>query len=191
MHGKISEHLTQWLIKTDVITEDDYEIYEYGIRLAIMMGVNIVSTLVIGFLMKMFVESILLMLFFGSLRRYAGGYHASTPLRCFVLSAALIVMGLTISKYIDGIWIINCAVIVILGIIVFRFAPIPDANKPLTEREYERYGILAVIIYVIETGVFALGIMFQLHMLTSILASAGILLIGVLVSGIVKNKNVV
>lgn len=187
MCGRLSGRLTKWLVKAGVISEEDYEIYEYGIRLAVMMSVNIAIMLIIGIAFKMLIESVLLLLFFGILRRYAGGYHASTPLRCFALSAVMIALGLIISNYLDGQWLIDIVIMVVLGIIVLIYAPIPDDNKPLKDGEIKRYGELAVFVYLMETCILILSAVFQMRLLVRTMASAGVLLILVLVAGIIKN----
>ena len=54
--------------------------------------------IIIGLLFNMICESIIFMVSYSILRIYAGGYHASTPIRCYLFSIVMIVAVLLLMK---------------------------------------------------------------------------------------------
>lgn len=54
--------------------------------MGITVLINLISTIVIGVIAGNVFESIAFLVFYIPLRSYAGGYHASTPRRCYFIS---------------------------------------------------------------------------------------------------------
>lgn len=54
--------------------------------MGITVLLNLISTIVIGVIASNVFESIAFFVFYIPLRSYAGGYHASTPRRCYFIS---------------------------------------------------------------------------------------------------------
>jgi accessory gene regulator B len=78
---------------------------------------------------------------FSIIRKQAGGYHSSTPFRCYLLSAANYLAFVVMIKLVPPAWIslMNLIIITLTFLIIWRFAPIADKNKPFSIGEYERY----------------------------------------------------
>ena len=85
LSGKIAESLTN----SGVITTEDRELYEYGLHHGLLMIINLLTTVVIGLLFKMVWQSFVFMIAYIPLRTYAGGYHAKTQFRCYLLSIVI------------------------------------------------------------------------------------------------------
>ena len=81
-------------------TERD-EIIQYGIEREKIILVSIAIILGLGCVFDIFYLSIIFSLAFCALRRYAGGYHAKTQKRCYVISLIILIMSFIIMKYIS------------------------------------------------------------------------------------------
>lgn len=106
------------------------EVYVYGITQGIMILFNILFTLIVGIVMRCTIESIVFSFCYFSLRRYSGGYHASKPKNCLVLSFLLLIANLIFIKNMEiNSWIVIA--FVISGVVIFRLSPMEAINKPL------------------------------------------------------------
>lgn len=137
--GNLVKKVTNYFIINGIIKEEDKEIYSYGLHQGLLIVINILTTIAIGFLFAMVVESILFMIAYIPLRSYAGGYHAKTELRCYFLSTILIVLALLLMKFIPIREYIILGITGISGLIIYILAPVEDRNKPLDQIEYKMY----------------------------------------------------
>lgn len=95
---------------------------------------NLISTIVIGVIVGKVFESIAFLVFYIPLRSYAGGYHASTPWRCYFISIVIIMEMLLFIGYVD-LSIIYIILLLVGMVVCFAFAPVEDKNKPLDRDE--------------------------------------------------------
>lgn len=147
---KLYEKITDKLIANSIITCEDKEIYVYGFEQSFLMLLNIMTTIVVGLIFNVLWQSIVFLLAYIPLRSYAGGYHARTQLRCYLLSIAIMVTFALMIKYISWnelsimlLTLISCGVILML-------APIADNNKPLDSEEIKVYRNRTRIILLFE-----------------------------------------
>ena len=148
MLTKLSDTITDILIANNTIKPEDRELYCYGVRHGLTLIANVLTTIVIALVCGELWQCLVFMLSFILTRRYAGGYHAKTPLRCYIYSNALIFAALLIIKFLSlGIFICGC-LSVISGTIIFFLTPVEAANKPLDEKERTVYRIRTRIILV-------------------------------------------
>ena len=149
MFTKLSDKITDILISNNAVKQEDHEIYYYGVQQGITLLLNILTTIVIALVCGELWQCMVFMLSFVLPRRYAGGYHAKTPLRCYIYSNALIFAVLLIIKFFTlGIFICG-SLSVISGAIIFFLSPVEAANKPLDEKERTVYRNRARVILVI------------------------------------------
>ena len=127
--------IVSFLMRNEAIEAEDQDVYEYGLYVILTDVMDIVATTIIAILLHIVPQTILYHVAFIPLRRTAGGYHASTPMRCFCLS---------ITTWLLAMWLIGMTAqftlisVVLAGIscfIVWRFAPVEHENNPLTEDE--------------------------------------------------------
>ena len=137
MLADIAAFLTNKLISNGNILSKDSEIYKYGFEMGIAQVVNILSTLVIGLLFRMPLESVVFLAAFMTLRTYAGGYHSSSHMKCYLISTITVVAVLGGSRLILNYQCFIAAVAAaIIGVVFVIFlAPIEDVNKPQDEVE--------------------------------------------------------
>ena len=146
----LSHKIGNNLVRSNVIKEEDAEIYIYGINLILVSVLNVSSALIIGLIMGMFLESIIFMAAYIPLRSFAGGYHAKTPLRCYFTSLIIIFAVLLFCKYVSFNLLLYSGVLVISLVACAFLCPVQDNNKPLDSAERQRYRKISVVILFVE-----------------------------------------
>jgi accessory gene regulator B len=147
---QLIDKVAEQFIDNDIINGEDKELYTYGLQQGLIMIANILTTLFIGFLFGMLWQSIVFMIAYFPLRSFAGGYHAKTQLRCYILSIILTSIVLLVIKFIPWTNFMIWSLALIAGIIILILAPVEDSNKSLDEMEVRVYKKWTVIILLIE-----------------------------------------
>jgi len=133
------EERIELLLDKYSIPDEDKELYIYGIRQGIFMLINIITTFVLGFLLRMFLCSVLYFVVYSTLRIYAGGAHAKTPLRCYIYSTMLTASVLLLVKYLPHSFWLVFGILMVSSFIVYLVSPVESRNKPLSSKEVELY----------------------------------------------------
>ncbi len=151
-----------YLIRHQVIVEDDRDIYEYGFHALYNNIIDIASILIISIWLHQIPQTILYHIPFVALRNTAGGFHAKTHFRCFILSTTIWLFSLWgILRIISPIMYIGLAGLSVF--LVWVKAPIENENSPLSAEKYKRMKILCRII----SAVFFAGVLFISTLLSS------------------------
>ena len=135
MGKKLTKAVANWLLYDDMETGELNEIYMYGVG---QLGINIfnmLTALTIGFLFGELLVSVVYIISFVFLRSYAGGYHASTPMRCYALTVASIILVLLTVKYVSLRVFCLLLLFIMSSIVILLLAPIDTINKRLDEIE--------------------------------------------------------
>lgn len=137
-------------MRSNVIEAEEAEIYIYGINQILVSVLNVSSALIIGFIFDVFLEVAVFMAAYIPLRSFAGGYHAKTPLRCYIFSVImLIVVSIGMNYLYMEDWVCY-VVLAVSALVVIILAPVEDRNKPLDETEYRVYKRRTMLIAAIE-----------------------------------------
>ncbi len=152
MFTYLSDSLTDFLIGKNVI-DDDREIYQYGFEQFFTTLLNIVTMLLLGIMFGKIYQSIVLTISFMTLRPYSDGYHASTPLRCYILTAVSISATLSIMKFIAINRFICLGMLILSSLVIILFSPIGTENKLLDEIEKIVYSKKTTIVWGVEACV--------------------------------------
>lgn len=144
----ISAKITAFFISRSIIPSYDREIYEYGFELLIADLINFSAILLIGAFAGQLWYSILYLLIFVGLRCFCGGYHAKTHLRCHICTIGAYLVFLVCNMILSP-----AHALLLLGenllasVPVVLFAPIPHANKPLTEAVRKKNRLRSIVLY--------------------------------------------
>lgn len=153
MISSAANNITNYLICKKVIKDDDREIYQYGFEQVFSSLLNIATMLLLGIILGKIYQSLVLILSFMALRSYFGGYHANTPLQCYLLTVMSISAALSIMKFITIDRFICLGLLVLPSLIIITLSPIGTANKPLDEIEKIIYRKKMIIVWSVETCV--------------------------------------
>lgn len=163
MFEKASEAVTRKLQENNTINEEQYEICRYGLQQGFTVILNVVTTLIIGMIMRGLLYAVVFTILYIPLRSNAGGYHAKTAIRCYLYSILLMIAVLLAIKHL-AIPSFICIIIFTISIaVICILAPIEDANKPLDEIEVKVYHKRTLIILAIESMLFIIGLALNLR----------------------------
>lgn len=82
---RLSEKLTEYVIKTGTVSSESYDIYQYGFQIGLEMLCCFVTCLSIAIYMHMIPEFAIFTGIFMLLRTYAGGVHLNSFGSCLEL----------------------------------------------------------------------------------------------------------
>ncbi len=151
MFTRLSCKITDKLEHNGTISKSDRALYEYGLRQMFTTFLNILTMLLIGLAMKMVIPAILYILAYIPLRVYAGGYHASTPQRCWIFSAIMLFVVLWILKNVSVVYPYPLMALSLISCVgIFVFSPVEDKHKPLDKTEHRVYHFRAIVLLTIE-----------------------------------------
>lgn len=158
MVHKLAGKITDWLIKNGTISQQNKENYVYGLEVSIEKLITYSFLLLLAIVLKIFIPSVLFILFFVVLRGYAGGFHASTYWGCFI---STIVLYLGCSQLMAPLFIAHSyfviPTILVSFMIILLLAPMNHPNLNLSQKELHRCKIGARIVAVIQVGLVILG----------------------------------
>lgn len=151
MISDMSVKVTGVLLNNQVIEKQDEDIYKFGLELLISSVINLAVVITIGCIFGKFIQTILFILEFCFVRRFAGGYHANTHARCIATFSILYFLMLAITEtfHVNANLILVIAS-VISNFIVFRLSPVVDQNKPLEEHEINRNSLITKRLVIIS-----------------------------------------
>lgn len=119
--------------KTDKIP---FEIYVYGFELLVSSIIETGALILIGGLIGKFVETILFIISFSSIRFFSGGYHANSYLKCFVVTMIsyilILLMTNILSELSYSIIVLIALMIFVLSLILFiKICPVYSNGKTI------------------------------------------------------------
>ena len=126
---------------------------------------------------------------FWPLRIYAGGYHADTEFRCYLLSTMceIIILGIgSMIKIPKSIFVV--AMLFLVSILILHFAPQGNVNKLLNQQEYILYKEKVRRILTIHGLVFGATYVIGLSTVWQTIVLSQILMLVILVAGQIKWK---
>lgn len=152
MYKKISQKITDKLVTLGIISNDDYDIYKYGFELIIALLSTVTSIVLISLLIHKFVETVLYLVGFFSVRAICGGYHAKHHYTCYVTTTSTYFLFLILNicfyskSYLNLVTGFMTAVSVIL---IIALAPIEHPNNPMTEYRKNRSRFFSLILSIV------------------------------------------
>jgi accessory gene regulator B len=150
MFVRTSQKITDNMIKRGVVEVADRETYLFGVQQGLFIALNIATTIAVGLILGTLWQLAVFTVAYMILRSYAGGYHASTPIRCYLISTLIMVVVSFLIRYVTLHTFAYVGLIMLSGIIIFALSPVGDKNKPLDSLEEKVYRKRAVIICAIE-----------------------------------------
>ncbi len=147
----LSEKLTDKLVNSQIINDEEKDLYYYGFKQGFLLLLNMVTVIIIGIIFNMVWQSVVFMISYSLLRVYAGGYHANTQLRCYLFFIGMITAVLWLMKFIPWNSFICLMITAVSSMVILLMAPVEDTNKPLDQKEKEIFKkqtniVLAILI---------------------------------------------
>lgn len=188
MFENVALHITEWMENNRIIEHDRRVVVKWGIRNILDTLFNIATFLIIGVLMHMLIETIVFTLGYIPLRSYAGGYHAKTPFKCWILSNFILLIALLCVHYLSRYPFIFWSLAILSVIFLIILMPVSDIHKPLSNVDKHRYKRKGVYILFCEVIVSVLISVINLPNITYSIFIIWIILSVMLFLGKIKNK---
>ena len=186
MVEKISKEIAKGLVRREVIEYEDYEIYEFGVEQLITNIIDLLTLLIVGLVTGMVWQGLIFAFSFMAIRKYAGGYHASTMLRCFFLTNFMIVIVILLMKFNRFMCL---GIILMSGVIIGLLSPVQTKNKPLDGIEKLIYRKKTLITLVVETTVAVICTLLNKGEISACIMMAQVVLTFSLIAGSMKEKQ--
>ena len=186
--AKLSRKIGDNLVQSNIVKAEDAEIYIYGINQILTYVINVSSALIVGAIFGVFFEAAVFMAAYIPLRSFAGGYHAKTPLRCYIFSVIMLIVVSIGMKYLYMTEWVYYVVLAAAASVVLILSPVEDRNKPLDETEHKVYKRRTVLIMTVELVIALLLKLAVLDTLFVAIVYSFIVLSLMLVTGKVKNR---
>ena len=127
--------------------EDKLDEIAYGLEAIYLTFTKIIIIFALAFILGIFKDMLLLLIFYNIIRTTAFGMHAKKSIHCLIISSIMFIGGGLLCKYVD----INIYVKYIISIIAFitlvRYAPADTYKRPLVNKyKRKRYKILTIIL---------------------------------------------
>ena len=150
----LSEKISSLFIIHGVIKQEDKEVYSYSFEILLSNLLNLIAICVISIITKTIIETAFYLLAFMPLRQLAGGYHAKNHRRCFLIMMCIYASFLLIVKFLtlQYSFILVAANLAASIALIFKFSPMDDPNKPLSEKEismFKRQSRIAILAYTV------------------------------------------
>ena len=128
--------------------EEEYEIIKYGLRQCFLTLINLVSVLICGVFWNEILFGLFLFLSIYLLRPYAGGYHADTQFRCYMISLGIMNVAMAGKKWLNMHIVVQISIYVSALLLIWKNAPVENARNPLENEEIQIYSYKAKLIVV-------------------------------------------
>lgn len=147
----MTDKLIPQMIKWGIISEEDIEIYQFGLDILCLKLFHYISYLLIAIFCGKLVDFLVFFLAFLCLRKNAGGYHSETKWGCYMWSCLTVIAVVLIMKYVtmhNELIIMSSVYLIIADFFIILFAPVENRNRGLDmeERMYFRKRTVLILI---------------------------------------------
>lgn len=148
MYEKIAKTIANNLLDNRIISGEKYHIFKYGCELIISNIIYTLFFLIICLITNSVIPSLLFFIGFLITRKFCGGFHASTYVRCHLLFAANQLVFIGFNRFFPFNFYLPTLVIFggLCIIAIILLAPVDHINKPFTKGEYLYYRKCSLIL---------------------------------------------
>ncbi len=155
--------ITEKMFKSGSISEQEKELYIYGLFMIISQAVFFAFSCALGLIFDCFAESVIFYISFAAIRKFAGGYHAATEARCEI-SSALSLFACTAVIRLSKIYdfrVFPLCLAAVCAVLIFVFCPLDTPEKPLDEKEFKYFRKASRIILCVICGAIIAAFIFK------------------------------
>lgn len=146
--SRLASRITKRWVARNIITSDVYDCYVYGWEIILLTLLEITNILIIGLFTNSLGNAIIFLVTFVLVRRYTGGYHANTSLKCNICLVLIYLLNLYITfNYEADIVILITATLICGIVIIFKIGPIENENKQLSINQKESSKKLSLLLF--------------------------------------------
>jgi len=146
--GRLASRITKRWIGRNIITSDVYDCYVYGWEIILLTLLEITNILIIGICTNSLGNALIFLVTFVLVRKYTGGYHADTCLKCNVCLVIIYLLNLYVT-FNYGADITTLIIITMVSglIIIYKIGPIENINKQLSNDQKRLNKKISLFLY--------------------------------------------
>ena len=134
--------------------EDDIEVISYALECILNTTITTALILLFGIITHNLILSVIWIFLFSIMRKYIGGYHASSHLKCIISSVFICILTVILSTYIHFNLYIGTIIVFLCLLFAAKYAPICSLrNNTLNNTEINSQKriliVLICLVYVI------------------------------------------
>lgn len=147
--------ITDWLISSEAIEEEDRALYEYAVHSLMLSLAPVVLVMMIGATLGAVKEGLVLIVPFMTIRKFSGGYHAKREMNCLAASGVSLTACVWLAVHAEGSLVLSLLTL-IAAISLSVFSPIDSENRRLDDEEIKRYRLITRMIALFFAGLYIL-----------------------------------
>lgn len=177
-------------LEDGIIADEDKEIVRFGLESLEGNLLGIGFTMAVGICFKQGGEALLLWALLFPLRKNAGGYHATTRVRCLLMSVLMLITAFMIFAVFEHTMIFYGICGIVAGGVIWALAPVDNPAKNLDVVEHRVYQRRTRIALGVEGSIFALALLFKWEMATKSVCMTFFIVFMSLLLGKMNNKRI-
>lgn len=131
----LSRILTNYILKKEIIKQDSYDIYQYGLQCFLEISVSTICSIVIALFLHMLPECLFFFLIFIPLRSFSGGLHLKTYISCFFASILVLISTLLAVKHITVPLFTSFILYIFCAILILFIGPVDHPDRQVDSQE--------------------------------------------------------
>jgi len=158
MISGLAKSIACFFVDNKLIDSEDEEVYAYGAELLLSTVFNLIMAILIALISGTFLQCLVFLTAFVTLRVYAGGYHADTHKGCMLTLAVVQCLFVLIIKLmsVEISRILVPLIIAFSVAVIIKLAPVEHPNKPLSDSlkvKLREKAVMSVSIWVVFSAV--------------------------------------
>lgn len=142
MIQELAEKIVDYQITRDYLDSTERNKYVYAYEITINQSINLIISFAMAVIFREVYSTILFFLLYIPIRKYAGGFHASSNEKCILFSSSVVLGIILLSKVLkvcnydrNLVFTIDCMLMIYVNIA----APVETSNKKISFNERRRY----------------------------------------------------
>jgi accessory gene regulator B len=176
MVEKMVLSLVNQMREEDLISETDREFYEYALVTMAERIIVIASLLIISLCVRQIIPSICFMVFFFSLRKRTGGYHADKFWQCYLLTVITFIAITQIATTLANNFVIMYILLGLSVIVIEIIGTVNHPNMDMDSLELKASKRAARILAIAELAVLVVMALFNVNMIYQAYTSIAVIL---------------
>lgn len=133
---KTSRKIVQYIEENIELDNSQKEVIIFGLQATLEIGLNIIISVLVLCKMHMLKEGFFFFAVFIPLRKYSGGYHANTYVKCFIISIVGLIAIMKASNMLKISNMLMLILIMLLSYMLWKIGPVCVTERPVSKQEY-------------------------------------------------------
>lgn len=151
--------------RENIIEKADREYYEYALITMTEHMIAVGSMLMVGIFFHQFVSTVIFLIFFLSLRKRTGGYHADKFWQCYLLTVVTYVGVIQAAFVLVEKPFMMYGILVWAVLVIEMIGTVNHPNMDMDQHELQETKKAARLLALIETGVIAVSAVLEINRL--------------------------